>query len=101
MSKCLYNGAKTINVLSLNFTQSSDRQREQDREWLNNSISRKKNSNSEVNKLDETIVNNNGYNAAGGTQLGESSNPDAVRARNNNKNRKALVWKGCPCMLLF
>eukprot|EP00943_MAST-04B_sp_MAST-4B-sp1_P000880 g880.t1 len=88
VTKCLYNGAKTINVLSLNFTQSSDRQREQDRERLNNSKSRKKNSNSAVNKLDRTIVNNNGYNTGGGTRLGGSNNPAAVKTRNKNKNRK-------------
>jgi hypothetical protein len=88
VTKCLYNGAKTINVLSLNFTQSSDRQRQQDRERLNDSKSRKKNGNSEVKKLDRTIVNNNGSNAGGSTQHGESNKPVAVKARNKNKNRK-------------
>ena len=48
ISKLLYNGAKTINVLNLNFTQSSDKQREKDRMRLGHSIKRTRSPDSQV-----------------------------------------------------
>ena len=76
ISKNLYNGAKTINILSLNFTQSSDRQRDQDRERHQQQKSRQKTNKSKVTfsptALDKTVVNDNGYNGGSNTQLGKT-----------------------------
>ena len=48
ISKLLYNVAKTINVLNLNFTQSSDKQREKDRMRLGQKVKRKRSPDSRV-----------------------------------------------------
>ena len=76
ISKNLYNGAKTINILSLNFTQSSDRQRDQDRERHQQQKSRQTTNKSKVTfsptALDKTVVNDNGYNGGSNTQLGKT-----------------------------
>ena len=60
----------------MNFTQSSDRQRDQDRERHQQQKSRQKTNKSKVTfsptALDKTVVNDNGYNGGSNTQLGKT-----------------------------
>ena len=91
ISKVLYNGAKTINVLNLNFTQSSDKQREKDRMRLGHKIKRKRSPESRVNFCKSATLKSKAENNKNLGKTPKQSRNERARKRSAGKTSGGAI----------